>query len=150
MNIDDLAPSKSNFLKKEDVGVDGVDLVIKRFYQDEIKNAETGGLDLKYCIEWTDGNYKPMVLNKENVSRLKMALKTSDTDEMLGKLVNVYHDEFVAFGGKTVGGIRIRPIQRSSKPAAAPRPQQRRVSDDNGPPTPPPEAYDDDVSQIGR
>lgn len=143
--IDDLVPSKSNFLKKEDVGVEGRNLTIKAFEQEDIKNQETGGVDQKYCIFWTDESFHPMVLNKENASRLKMALKTDDTDVMIGRTVNVYHDEFVSFGGKQVGGLRIRPAnmsQGTGKARTQPARQATYGDADDGRPTPPAEAYE--------
>ena len=152
--IDDMIPTKSKFLKKEDVGEAGVDLIIAGFeYQDVGKDDD---VETKLVINWTDKNYHPMVCNKENGSRLKMTLKTDDTDQMIGRAVNVYSDPYVAFGGKTVGGLRIRtaksaapvsPQTRSAlHPPRARHPQDREGSsaDDTGPPTPPLEAYQDE------
>ena len=141
-NIDSMIPTKSNFLKKEDVGEEGVDLIIKGFDYQEVGQGEEK--ENKLVVTWTNPNYKRMVVNKENGSRLKMSLKTDDTDQMIGRAVNVYADPFVAFGGKTVGGLRIRaarsitnkPTVRPSKPFAEPQ--------DDGAPTPPLEAYNDE------
>lgn len=149
MKIDDMTPSKSKFLTKEDVGETGKNLTISGFEQQEVGTENEK--ETKYVILWQQADYKPMVLNKENGNRLKLIAKTDDADQMVGTTVNVYNDPFVAFGGKTVGGIRIRaattatarPQQRvaatvqrpAARPAAAP-------ADDMGPDSPPLDAYE--------
>lgn len=146
--IDDMIPSKTNFMRKEDVGDAGKDLAISHFDYQEVGQGEDK--ETKLVVHWTDKNYKPMVVNKENGSRLKMALKTDDSEQMIGRVVNVYSDPYVAFGGKTVGGLRIRPAK--SAPISAqtrsalnpPRAPAREPGEDDGPPTPPAEAYDND------
>jgi hypothetical protein len=142
--IDDHIPSKSNYLKKEDVGETGRDLVIKDFRQEDI-GTDGGEKETKLVIYWTDPSFKPMVINKENGSRLKMVLKTDDMDLMIGKTVNVYSDPFVAFGGKTVGGTRIRAPQQAARANSLPGKVTARtapVVEDDGPDAPPLEAYD--------
>lgn len=51
---------------------------------------------------------KPMLLNSTNIKLLEMACGSDDTDDWAGKEVVVYNDEGVSFGGKIVGGLRIR------------------------------------------
>jgi hypothetical protein len=153
-NIDDLVPSKSNFLTKEDVGEAGVNLTIKSFSQQEV-GMEGAAKELKAIIEWQQADYKPMVLNKENASRLKMICKTADTDAMIGRTVNVYCDPYVKFGNEMKGGIRIRPVEHAQYQAQQPQrpqrvaqqpPQQRQQpkSEPAWQDTPPVEAYGDD------
>lgn len=115
-SIDDLVPTKSSFLTKEDCGVAGKNLTIGAFEQKEVGSENEK--ETKYCIIFQQADYKPMVLNKENANRLKVIFKTDDIEAMIGGTINVYNDEMVSFGGKIVGGIRIRP-------AAAARPQAR-------------------------
>jgi hypothetical protein len=134
--------TKSSYLKKEDVGEGGRDLIIKKFEREELTHDEK--TEMKLVLYFTDPSYKPMVINKENGSRLKMVLKTDDTDVMVGKVINVYSDPFVAFGGKTVGGLRIRTPQQAANAPARARPAPPPVQDD-GPPTPPIDAYADEM-----
>lgn len=128
MKIDDMTPTKSNFLTKEDVGEAGKNLTIGGFEQKEVGTESEK--EMKYVIVWQQADYKPMVLNKENGNRIKMIAKTDDTDAMIGLTVNVYSDPFVSFGGKTVGGIRIRA-------AVAPHPQSRPAQNPSRAVTPP-------------
>lgn len=134
MKIDDMTPTQSQFLKKEDVGEAGVNLTIKGFEQTMVGQGDDA--ETKWVIVWTNPDYKPMVLNKENGSRLKMVCKSDDTDQMIGRTVNAYNDPYVAFGGKVVGGIRLRAPQGPAQPANPPQ--------DMGQPTPPIDAYGDD------
>lgn len=147
-SIDSMVPSKSNYLKKEDVGTGGRNLTIASFDQEEI--GQDGEKELKLIVRWQQQDFLPMVVNKENASRLKMTLKTDDTDQMIGKTVNVYHDEFVSFGGKQVGGLRIRPPAHAAaqQQLRSPAPQQRRAappSEPDAPESPPLEAYRNDI-----
>ena len=144
-SIDNLVKSKSKFLSKEDCGEAGMDLTVFRFTEQDVgKDGET---ERKYVIEWRETDVKPMVLNKQNANRLKAIAKSDDIDRMIGLTVNVYNDPFVEFGGKTVGGLRIRPIAHAryqeNRPQQA-RPQQaQRQPEYDGPETPPVEAYEE-------
>jgi hypothetical protein len=86
-----------------------------------------------------------------------MTLKTDDTDVMVGQTVNVYHDPFVSFGGKQVGGLRIRPPahaaaqQQMRRPSPPARPAQRQAApsgyaDEEAPPL---DAYADEAGSRG-
>jgi hypothetical protein len=88
-----------------------------------------------------------MIVNKENGSRLKITLKTDDTDLMIGRVINVYSDPFVSFGGKTVGGLRIRPARTTeARPTKAVQPSKPYAEpEDDGPQAPPVEVYNDDI-----
>jgi hypothetical protein len=141
VNIDSMVPTKSSFLTKDDVGEQGRNLTIKGFVQKEIKNDNES--EMRYVIEWIEPDFKPMVLNKENASRLKMIFKVADTDAMIGRPVNVYNDAFVTFAGKVTGGIRLRPATNVAP--QAPRPRQAApppaAADEPWQPTAPPESY---------
>lgn len=145
-DIDTLVPTTSKFLTKEDVGELGKNLTIKTFSQAEVKGDS--GTEVKAVIEWQEQEYKPMVLNKENATRLKAIFKTSNTDEMIGGMVNVYNDQFVTFAGRQTGGVRLRPPQHAqhAQQQAQQQPQQRPAThqDSGWQPTPPPEAYENE------
>ena len=49
-----------------------------------------------------------LVLNKTNISRIYSAHALTDTDELKGKQIALYVDHEIDFGGKVVGGIRVR------------------------------------------
>lgn len=135
-NIDELVPSQSKYLTKNDVGEQGMNLRITGFERQSIKGDN--GDEEKAVIVFA-GNVKPMVLNKTNAARLKHIFGSGNTDNMVGKTVNVFNDPMIEFGGRIVGGLRIRAPQGQA--TAQPR------SHTEGPrqPTPPAEAYDSDI-----
>ena len=49
-----------------------------------------------------------LVCNKINAGRILSAHNTTDTDKLKGKKIAIYVDHEVDFGGKVVGGIRVR------------------------------------------
>lgn len=150
MDIDKLVPTNSKFLTKDDVGEAGKNLTISRFDQTEIKTDD--GNEVKAVIHWRE-DFKPLVLNKENATRLKMIFQTSDTDRMLGGVVNVYNDVFVQFAGKQTGGVRIRPpghaqaqqqMQQQQPQGYAQAHAQLHQPSQDWQPTPPVDAYRDE------
>lgn len=66
---------------------------------------------------------KPLVLNSTNMNVVGQVYG-DDTDGWLGKQIVIYHDPNVSFGGKLVGGLRLRAPkqQRAGTPAAKPAP----------------------------
>lgn len=101
----------SNFLKKEDVGT-GVLLTVEGCIQ---KNVAKEGADpeMKWCLTFSDCD-KPMVLNSTNIQLCKNIFDSDDTDHWVGKKVVLYTDPNVSFGGKLVGGIRVRKPKSSA------------------------------------
>lgn len=105
---------ESKYLKKEDL--DGeVIVTISKIGQGNVA-MEDQPQDLKWMIRFNEFT-KPMVLNSTNIQLLVKACESDDTDDWLGKEIILYVDDNVSFGGKLVGGIRIK----SAKPASAPK-----------------------------
>jgi hypothetical protein len=115
MDLDELVTSKSEYLKKEDVGEAGVNLTIKAFKKVRLKGD--GGEEEKIVMMFEE-DYKPMVLNLTNKNRLKAATGAKTTDDVKGKVINVYNDPMVDFGGEIVGGLRIRKSTAPPPPPA--------------------------------
>ena len=59
---------------------------------------------------------KPLILNATNIRRLAAIFGTTNTRQWKGQ-VTLYVDENVEFGGKPVGGIRVRPVDRNGADA---------------------------------
>lgn len=55
---------------------------------------------------------KPMVLNITTIRVLEQAFG-GDTDQWMGNRVNIFVDPNVSFGGKVVGGLRLRPVKNT-------------------------------------
>lgn len=108
MNLDELVPSTSKYLAKEDVGIPGKNLTIKSFSRETVGN----GSDAEECavIYWQEDE-KPMILNKTNKNRIKHYLQATDSTEVIGKMINAYNDPEVEYGSKITGGLRLRGVQ---------------------------------------
>ena len=121
---------ESKFLKKEDLDYDNGNLVtIVKLDQQNAGTADEE--EMKWCMYFREFK-KPLVLNSTNIQLAVKATGEEDTDDWIGKKIIIYVDDNVSFGGKLVGGIRIR---RASK--AVPRDEVAEVEqhyDDRNPP----------------
>ena len=104
-----LVPTNSNYLKKDDVGEDGVILTIRGFKQETLK-TDTGD-ETKVVMYFAEEGYKPMVLNTTNATILGKITGCQTAGEARGKQVVVYDDPTVSFGGKNTGGLRLKKVQ---------------------------------------
>lgn len=74
--------------------------------------------EMKWAVKFQEFK-KPMVLNSTNIQLLAKACDSEESDEWVGKKVVVYADPNVSFGGKLVGGLRIKlPIKKKASAAA--------------------------------
>lgn len=106
---------ESKYLKKEDLDGEEVIVTIVKIGQGNVA-MEDQPEELKWMIRFKEFK-KPMVLNSTNIQLLTKACGTDETDEWVGKEVVIYVDDNVSFGGKLVGGVRIK----SARPVAAPK-----------------------------
>lgn len=120
---------ESKFLKKEDVG-DGVLATINLVDQQNVA-MQGAGQEFKWCLHFAEVD-KPLVLNSTNIQLCKMICGSDDTDDWIGRKVVLYTDPNVSYGGKLIGGIRIRaPRQQAAQPKpAAPRQTFDDIKDD--------------------
>jgi len=113
MNLDELVKSKSDYLKKEDVGEDGVNLTIRGFKKVQVEGDN--GEEEKIAMFFAEENFKPLLLNITNKNRLKIATGEDTVEGVKGKTINVYNDPYVEIGGKITGGVRIRAAVGATK-----------------------------------
>ena len=116
MTFEDLVPSKSNYLAKNDVGEDGLILTIKGFRMETIKGDD--GDEDKMVLHFMEG-VKPMIVNRTNSQLIGVATGCKTAGEARGKQIVVYNDPTVGFGGKITGGLRIKKV--TGQPKAAPK-----------------------------
>lgn len=119
---------ESKFLKKEDLDYENGNLVTVKGIDRQNVGLADGEEDLKWCMHFKEFP-KPMVLNSTNIQLATKALGTDETDDWIGRKLVIYVDDNVSFGGKLVGGIRIRkPRGQAGTPQQNPAqpPQQRR------------------------
>lgn len=147
LDFDQLVPKDSKFLTKGDCGEDGLILTIAGFTSEDMK-TDDGGYETKVVMHFTNEGIKPMILNRTNSQLLAQATGVRKAGEARGKKIVVYHDPSVGFGGRVVGGLRIKripgPARAPAAPparaqAAKPAPAAREPGSDDEPP------FNDDV-----
>lgn len=108
MKIGDMIESK--YLKQSDVP----DPVIVTVHALKKVNVARDDEDPEYRWTVKFGELpKSMVLNVTNLKRLAKALG-DDTEDWMGKTVELYTDPDIEFGGNVVGGLRLRGLRRTA------------------------------------
>lgn len=96
------------YLRKEDVesvGDSGLNVEILRVRKDSI--LSDGEEVEKWFMDFAELP-KALVLNKTNAEECAEILKSQNTDDWAGKVVNLFIDSSVQYRGKKIGGLRIR------------------------------------------
>jgi hypothetical protein len=117
MSFDQLVPSDSKYLRKDDCGEDGIILTIKGFTRETVKGDD--GDEDKVVMHFEE-DVRPMILNKTNTQLLANATGVRMAGEAKGKKVVVFNDPSVSFGGKVCGGLRIKRIPGPARAPSAP------------------------------
>jgi hypothetical protein len=68
-----------------------------------------------------------MVLNSTNGQLIARLLGSKNSDDWIGKEIDLYNDPNVTFAGELVGGIRARKAQRKAT-ATMPQPENGEIS----------------------
>lgn len=133
MSFDQLVPSDSKYLRKDDVGEDGTILTIKGFTRETVKGDD--GDEDKVVMHFEEA-VRPMILNKTNSQLLATITGAKVAGDAKGKKLVVFNDPSVSFGGRVTGGLRLHKHREAAAPrAAAPRakpaPAREPGSDDD-------------------
>ena len=110
MNVNQMIESK--YLKQSDV--DGeIEVTILKVGQLNVAREDEQP-EMKWAVKFQEFK-KPMILNSTNIQLLAKSCGSEESDEWIGKKVVIYADPNVSFGGKLVGGLRIKlPIKKSA------------------------------------
>lgn len=81
-------------------------LTIQRV-QKELVTGEGGRKEEEVVMYFTEP-VKPMILNKTNSKMIARLLKTPYVEDWAGRMITLYVDPDVKFGGEVTGGIRVR------------------------------------------
>jgi len=132
MNVNQLKQSK--FLTRADVGRGILVTIHGDVYQENVAK-EGAPEELRYCIGFHECE-KPMVLNSTNGQMIAKITGSEESEKWNGFKIVLYDDPNVSFGGKLVGGIRVRaPKQAVAKPAPPPpaKPEVTETPEDDVP-----------------
>jgi hypothetical protein len=106
MHIDELRESR--FLKQSEVDPPEV-VTISACRQVDVAK-EGAEPEMRWCLMFHELD-KPMTLNSTNGQLIAKITGSEESDGWIGKQIELYRDENVSFGGKLVGGIRVRKPQ---------------------------------------
>lgn len=107
---------ESKFIKKEEVDPPVLVTIAGISKQNVAKEGVEP--EFKWTMSFQELD-KHMVLNVTNLQVLGIICASDDSDEWVGQQVVLYNDPNVSFGGKVVGGIRVRK-PKNSKARTAP------------------------------
>ena len=107
----------SSYLKKEDC--DPPILVTISEVKEEDLAIEGKPQEMKWVMYFSERE-KGIVLNNTNIQLSAQICGSDDTDGWIGKKIVLYSDPNVSFGGKLVGGIRVRAPKSNGKPLTQP------------------------------
>lgn len=114
--ITEMLPSK--YLKKEDC-TPPILVTITGVSQENVGQGDD--MEEKWILSFKET--KGMVLNSTNLRLLEMITGSDDSDDWTGKQVVAYSDPNISFGGKLVGGIRLRAPKTAPKHTTSPKAQ---------------------------
>jgi hypothetical protein len=97
------------YLKREELTEDGDPYKVVAVEQQSVSNPD-GSMDEKWVLMLT--SLKPLILNATNIRIAVAAFGTAETDEWIGKTIIAYDDPSIEFGGKVVGGVRLRAVPK--------------------------------------
>ncbi len=106
-----------SFLKQEDLNGREVKVIISEVALEDVKDVDK--TEKKLLMHFA-GKDKALILNRTNCEAMEQITGTDDYGAWVGQAVVLWTDPTVKFGGKTVGGLRIRAVSPkvSSKPVA--------------------------------
>jgi hypothetical protein len=128
----------SKFLRKEDFDEDRV-MTIKGVKLEDMPGDDGQQKWVVYFREEAKG----MALNVTTIRVLEKAFG-DNSDDWVGKKVMVYVDPNVSFGGRVVGGLRLRPPSRLNPTAAAQQAAQGTPQTTSKQPSSPEDEYFND------
>ena len=102
-SVDDL--KSSNFITQKDVEKP---MLVCIDHWEKVNVAKEGAEpEMRYAL-YFKGVDKPMTLNVTNGNIIAAITGSADFDDWINKFIVLYRDPNISFGGKMVGGIRVR------------------------------------------
>lgn len=95
----------------EDMQEDGKDLVFTIKNVKQLKKTKVAGKKIDANIAYFNENIKPLVLNATNSKIVAKLTGSNFVEDWNNVVIELYVQRGIAFAGKTVDGIRIKPSQ---------------------------------------
>lgn len=109
MKASELTTSK--YLKKDDCDPPIVVTVARLKKENVARDDEPR--EEKWIVYFEESD-KGLVLNTTNINSLTEILGSDETDDWVGQKVVLWNNPHIEFGGRVVGGIRIRATRRKA------------------------------------
>lgn len=106
---------ESNYIKKEDVGVNGKNLTIRDNPVHENVAGEGHPPEMKYVLYFKEAK-KGAILNQTNIALIAHVVGSEETNDWVGKQIQLFEDPTVGYAGKIMGGIRVRHVSNATAP----------------------------------
>jgi len=107
--------STGKYLKSDSLSEEGSIHKVLSCTEEQLK-ADDGQMERKWILNLS--GLKPLILNATNTRRCVAAFGTAETDDWVGQEIIAYCDPTIEFGGKIIGGVRLRPVPKK-QPAKA-------------------------------
>ena len=117
--------TESNYLKKEDCGSGIIVTIASVSRKNLAKEGEKA--EFRFLLHFEE-DLKPMVLNSTNGQTIAELVGDEEMDNWTGGQICLYNDPSISFGGKRMGGIRVRAAQEKPAPAPKRAPQRQAPS----------------------
>jgi hypothetical protein len=117
MNVSELKVSK--FLRKEDCDP-AILVTIEGVHQENV--AKDGAPEEMKWVMRLKETEKPLVLNSTNGQIIAQITGSPESDAWTGTKIVLYHDPSISFGGKLVGGVRVRAPRKPPVPVVGKKP----------------------------
>lgn len=108
----------SEVIRYVDLGDREFTLRIKKIQKGKVTGS--GGKASGKAMIWFEGREKPLAAGTTILSTIA-SLYGNDTRKWPGKDITIYPDHGVVFGGKTVGGVRVRTHVPKQAPTTGPQ-----------------------------
>ena len=100
----------SRFFGRSDLNGKPATVTISGISKENVAKKESTP-EMKWCLHIIESD-KPFPLNGTNRELAALALKSRNTDDWIGKRIEIYLDQSVSLGGKLVGGLRVREAKK--------------------------------------
>jgi hypothetical protein len=110
------------YLKREELTADGSTHTVISVEEQELPMGD-GNTEHKWVLLLK--GLKPLILNATNIRRAVGAFGSAETDDWIGQSIIAYDDPEIEYGGKVVGGVRLRAVPKPRpKPVKAGAPSR--------------------------
>jgi len=112
LTLDQAVPRETNYIGKQDLATPR-NVTIASFNMAKVSDDQP---EMLIC-HFSESDVKPLIIKSTNKQLLELAHPDCQgLGDYVGKRIELFVDPTVSFGGKIVGGVRIRPVPAATDP----------------------------------